>query len=108
MRPGTKVYITRIMFAVIAGSISAIINPISFTIESHGIFASLLPVIIAAMLYMASYYFVKVVVKVPPSTLNEPSYIYKGGLFTYILIWIITWSLIASLCCPLLIYQPPS
>ncbi|MHC1600983.1 MAG: hypothetical protein ACXQTI_08985 [Candidatus Nezhaarchaeales archaeon] len=108
MRPGTKIYITRIVFAVMAGLISAIINPILFTTQSYGLPASLLPVIIAAMLYIASYYFVKLVIKIAPSALNEPSYIYKGGLFTYILIWIITWSLIASLCCPSLIHYPSS
>jgi len=107
MRPGTKIYLTRIIFAIMAGLISAAINPTLFTTQRYGLPASLLPVIVAAMLYMASYYFVKAVIKIAPSSLDEPSYIYKGGLFTYILIWIITWSLVASLFYPSLIHHPP-
>ena len=101
MRPGTKVYATRMVFAIVAGIISAEINPILFTIQSYGLAAVLIPILIAIALYVASYYFAKDVINVKPSMLNEPSYLYKGGLFTYILIWIITWSLIASLYIPL-------
>lgn len=103
MRPGTKVYASRIIFAVIAGVLSSIINPIILKVEHHGIMASFLPILIAVLLYMASYRFVKDIIKVNPSSLNDPSYIYKGGIFTYILVWIVTWSIVATLCCPSLV-----
>lgn len=100
MRPGTKIYITRIIFALIAGLMSTTVNPVLLTIQSHGVIASLLPIIIAIILYIASYHFIKLVIKVTSSMLNEPSYMYRGGLFTYILVWITTWSLIASFIQP--------
>ncbi|MEM4576922.1 MAG: hypothetical protein QW701_05645 [Candidatus Nezhaarchaeales archaeon] len=103
MRPGTKVYVARIAFAILAGLLSALINPLYLTFQSHGVAASVLPIIIAIFLYVASYYFVKKVIKLQQSGFNEPSYIYRGGLFTYIFMWIVTWSLVASLLHPFLI-----
>lgn len=100
MRPGTKVYMTRIIFAIIAGVLSAVINPITLNLQHHGLTASLLPVLMAVLLYVASYYFIRDVIKVNPSSLNDPSYLYKGGIFTYIFVWIVTWSIAATLCCP--------
>lgn len=102
MRPGTKVYMARIAFAIVAGLLSSLINPMYFTFQSHGVAASIIPIIIAIFLYIASYYFVKKVFKLQQSSFNEPSYIYRGGLFTYIFIWIVTWSLVASLLHPFL------
>lgn len=100
MRPGTKVYMVRIVFAVMAGLLSTIINPVLFNLQYHGIVASLLPIIIAIFLYVTSYYFAKNIVKVDSSSLNDPSYMYKGGIFTYIFVWIVTWSIAATLCYP--------
>jgi len=105
MRPGSKVYMTRIVFAIIAGVLSAIINPMALEVKHHGAAAAMIPVIVAVLLYLASYYFVKSVVRVPPSSLNDPSYMYKGGIFTYIIVWIVTWSLVATICCPSLLQQ---
>jgi uncharacterized membrane protein YdcZ (DUF606 family) len=97
MRPGSKVYATRIAFAIMAGILSAIINPLTFKLDSHGVIASVIPIFTAAFLYIASYYFVKSVVKVQPSSLNDPTYMYKGGIFTYIIVWFVTWSLTATI-----------
>ncbi len=96
---------TRIVFAIIAGVLSAIINPMALEVKHHGAVAVMIPIIVAVLLYLASYYFVKSVVRVPPSSLNDPSYMYKGGIFTYIIVWIVTWSLAATICCPSLLQQ---
>jgi hypothetical protein len=104
MRPGSKVYGTRIAFAIVAGVLSALINPVLFTLCSHvlayAMMAFIVPIFIAVFLYIASYYFVKSVIKVSPASLNDPSYMYKGGVFTYIIVWIVTWSLMATFCYP--------
>ncbi|MEM0217295.1 MAG: hypothetical protein QXM73_00895 [Candidatus Nezhaarchaeales archaeon] len=100
MRPGTKIYIVRIVFAIVAGVISALINPMLLNLSHHGIVASLLPVLIATFLYITSYYFIRALIKINPSSLNEPSYMYKGGVLTYIFIWLVTWSIIATFCFP--------
>jgi hypothetical protein len=100
MRPGSKVYATRIAFAMIAGVLSTTINPMLFRLNSqvvaHVVIALMVPILIAVFLYVASYYFVKSVIKIPSSSLNDPSYMYKGGIFTYIIVWIVTWSLTAT------------
>jgi len=103
MRPGSKVYTTRVVFAIIAGVLSAIINPMALEVRHHGVVAAMTPIIVAVLLYLASYYFVKSVVRVPPPSLNDPSYMYKGGMFTYIIVWIVTWSLVATILCPSLL-----
>jgi len=100
MRPGSKVYATRIAFAIIAGVLSAMVNPTLFKLNSqvaaHAAIALVIPILIAMFLYVASYYFAKSVVKVPPTSLNDPSYMYTGGVFTYIIVWIVAWSLTAT------------
>jgi len=100
MRPGSKVYATRIAFAVMAGVLSAVINPTLFRTSSqvaaHAAIALMVPILIAVFLYVASYYFVKSVIRVSPASLNDPSYMYKGGVFTYVIVWIVTWSLAAT------------
>jgi hypothetical protein len=107
MRPGSKVYATRIAFAIVAGVLSAVINPMLFVLRpqvpAHAVVAFIVPMLIAMSLYMASYHFAKSVIKVSPTSLNDPSYIHKGGIFTYIIIWIVTWSLTATICCPSLL-----
>lgn len=104
MRPGSKVYTTRIAFAITAGVLSAVINPMLFTLSSHvlahAMIAFVAPMFIALFLYIASYHFAKSVIKVSPTSLNDPSYMYKGGIFTYIIVWIVTWSLAATICHP--------
>ncbi|RLF21605.1 MAG: hypothetical protein DRJ68_03075 [Thermoprotei archaeon] len=101
MRPGTKIYVARITFALIAGLLSATVTPLCMPFSIPVVIA---PVAVAAVLYVASYYFVRDVIKITPSMLNEKSYMYRGGLFTYILIWLIVWTLVASLYNPSLIY----
>jgi len=100
MRPGSKVYATRIAFAIVAGVLSAVINPTLFRLDSqvvaHAAIALMVPILIAVLLYMASYHFVKSVIRVSPTSLNDPSYMYKGGIFTYVIVWIVTWSLTAT------------
>jgi len=105
MRPGSKVYATRIAFAITAGLLSALINPMTLNVGRHGVVAAMVPVLIAALLYAASYYFARSVIRVSPSSLNDPSYMYKGGAFTYVVVWIVTWSLAATLCFPSLLQQ---
>ncbi len=105
MRPGSKVYATRISFAIIAGLLSSLVNPVALDVGRHGVVAAMVPVVIATLLYAASYYFAKTVIRVSPPSLNDPSYMYKGGVFTYVVVWIVTWSLAATLCCPSLL-QP--
>ncbi|MEM4467543.1 MAG: DMT family transporter [Candidatus Nezhaarchaeales archaeon] len=93
----------RIIFAIVAGMLSALINPMLLNLSHHGVIASFLPVLIAILLYIVSYYFVRDLIKISPSSLNEPSYMYKGGALTYIFVWLVTWSIIATLCFPSLI-----
>ncbi|MDI9619763.1 MAG: hypothetical protein QFX33_02975 [Candidatus Nezhaarchaeota archaeon] len=100
MRPGTKIYVARVLFGIVAGITSALVNPSLLTMQSHGIVSSFIPILIATALYVASYYFVKRCLRAAISSLNEASYSYRGGLFTYILLWILTWSLLATLLFP--------
>jgi len=106
MRPGSKVYATRIAFAIIAGVLSAMVNPMLFRLNSqiiaHSAIALMVPIFIAVLLYVASYHFAKSVIKVSPASLNDPSYMYKGGVFTYVIVWIVTWSFVATFA----IYSP--
>ncbi|MCX8204337.1 MAG: hypothetical protein N3H31_01605 [Candidatus Nezhaarchaeota archaeon] len=95
MRPGSKVYYLRALLGCLAGALSGLL---SFSLR--GLAPSQLISLASVALAFAAYYFSIFLAKavgVKAEDLNNPSYLKRGGLFTFIFLWLTSWSLTASL-----------
>jgi hypothetical protein len=98
LKPGSKVYYIRSALGCLAGALCGLL-----TFSLHG----LLPFQVidaASMLIAALIYYLSMLLSraagVKAEDLNNPQYLKRGGLFTFILLWLMVWSLVSSLLIP--------
>lgn len=100
MRPGSKVYYTRALMGVLAGVLCGLLHT-----HLHGalplIAYDIVAILVAVALYYASILLARHVLNVRPDDLNNPSYLRRGGIFTFIMLWLMAWTLMASFQAPL-------
>ncbi|RLF16436.1 MAG: hypothetical protein DRJ97_00900 [Thermoprotei archaeon] len=101
MRPGSKVYYSRAFMGLLAGLICGLIhNPLSLVVPLP--LYDAIAILVAIALYYVSILLAKHVLGVKPDDLNNPSYLKRGGIFTFIMLWLMTWTLMASFQTPLI------
>ena len=98
MKPGSKVYYLRALLGCVAG---VLCGYLSFSLRGSLPFQ----VIDAASIALAAVvYYVSILLPralgVRAEDLNNPSYLKRGGIFTFILLWLMFWSLTATLLIP--------
>lgn len=96
MKPGSKVYYTRVLLGVIVGLFSSWL----YLILPVGVLRSLIPSVLAILVYLGSFYLVTRVLKVKAEDLNNPAFLKTGGLFIYFLTWLVFWSLCLTFTLP--------
>ncbi|MEM4699688.1 MAG: hypothetical protein QXT74_01900 [Candidatus Nezhaarchaeales archaeon] len=98
MRPGSKVYYLRALMGCVAGVASGLLSS-SLHILAPLQVINIASIAIAFVAYYSSILLAKAV-GVRAEDLNNPSYLKRGGLFTFIFLWLASWSLTASLLIP--------
>lgn len=98
MKPGSKVYYSRALMGCLAGILCGLLSfSLRGSLPLYVIDAA--SIVLAVATYYASIYLAKVL-GVRAEDLNNPSYLKRGGLFTFILLWLMFWSLTATLLIP--------
>ena len=77
---------------VIAGAILGVI----FFIVWHDIPGSFTPISIALLIYLASYYIFRLVLKIAPDDVGGESQLYLNGIGGFFFCWLFTWILLSS------------
>lgn len=99
MKPGSKVYYIRSALGCLAGALCGLL-----TSSLHGLLPfqaiDAVSVLVAAIAYYLSVLLSRAA-GVRAEDLNNPRYLKRGGLFTFILLWLMVWSLVSSLLVPL-------
>jgi len=98
LKPGSKVYYVRALFGCLAGVLCGFLT---FSLRGSLPFQAInaASILVAAAAYYASI-LVPRALGVRAEDLNNPSYLKRGGLFTFILLWLSLWSLTATLLIP--------
>ncbi|RLF12299.1 MAG: hypothetical protein DRJ98_00870 [Thermoprotei archaeon] len=99
MKPGSKVYYSRSLMGIMAGLVCGALDNLLASLSPY--VYDVVAIVVAAMIYYASILFARFVLNVKPDDLNNPAYLKKGGLFTFILLWLMVWSLTVSFQRPL-------
>lgn len=98
MRPGSKVYYLRALLGCIAGVASGLLSS-----SLHALAPFHVINIASIAIAFAAYYLSILLAKaagVRAEDLNNPSYLKRGGLFTFVFLWLTSWSLTTSLLIP--------
>lgn len=98
MKPGSKVYYIRAVLGCVAGALSG-----ALTFSLRGLAPLLVSNAASIAVALLAYYLSVLLAKaagVRAEDLNNPAYLKRGGLFTFIFLWLASWSLTASFLIP--------
>jgi len=98
LKSGSKVYYSRALMGCLAGLLCGLL---SFSLRESLSFQVIdaISIALAAVIYYVSILLARAL-GVRAEDLNNPSYLKRGGLFTFILLWLMLWSLTATLLIP--------
>jgi len=96
VKAGSKIYYTRVLLGVGVGLFSGWL----YLVLPLGLLQSLIPSILAVLVYVGSFYLITRVLRIKAEDLNNPAFLKTGGIFAYFLTWLVFWSLYLTFTLP--------